>query len=311
MELIKSVDLLSGTGVNVDIPPGDYSGLIMRFAGTSEDGQTISNDCGRLRLSLNGYDKCNVEFQQLLYMNDLEGGFPEDETAAGDVFAHTAILPAGYKGMNNIIHVEKGDNLVLSMTYNSTQITDAKIATGTFQVSGLKSKGVQNYWRTIFQEMPNLPSGTDPVIFKAVDNLVVMYFDYTNMTRMLVEIDGRVLANDSVDVLAAISNMLNQKESAYTSLYSIDMTQGQSLSDQLSEEIKVTFTSSAAETPNIILCGMEFDVERTNLSRRNYLTGFSRIIQTKQSRGKSVPSQIRNQPVSPPSGSPTLVQPLA
>ncbi|MBD3196327.1 MAG: hypothetical protein GF317_14810 [Candidatus Lokiarchaeota archaeon] len=297
MQLFKSVTPSSaGVSTSVVVPPGTYSHFYFRFDADASAAETITRDIGRIRLNLNGKEIVNLDFDLLQFINDLEGGYPEAVQNEGGVCSYTALLPAFYKDMENVFYVGEDDRLVIYFNYNSTQI-DKIEQDDSFQIGGIHSRGQQTYWRTMFQEIPNLINGTSPETFEAVENLVSLYYNNSNITRILMEVDGEVIVNAEAETIQSISNILNQKEASYSSIYKIDLTQGNSIGKLLSDEIKITFTTSDTDTPDLVFNGIMFDDRRLTKSRNSFLNQYTRRVRRKVGKGSEIPAEIKNAPI--------------
>jgi hypothetical protein len=290
MQVFRTSNYLSGTSLLVRVPAGMYAGFLIRIDGLNVGGQTAGANFGRIRLNRNGVELLNLDADVLQFVNDIDLGYIESVSSIGATYKQSAYIPASlfpFAEDKNIFYVADDDLLNIEIVYNSAVQT--VIASATIAVGGNFQLGVENYTPIRLQETPNLPTGTTPEVFRGCNNFIGLYMTYTNTTRLLVEVDGGVYVNGDIEEVQCLSNLLNHKEAAYTSMVKVDVTQGRSTTEALSDELKVTFTVSASETPRCVPTGMKFDIARQNRSRQYFLEIRSQKMQRALITGKPAP----------------------
>lgn len=301
MQIFDSTNFKSGSALLVEVLAGQWAGFLIRLSGLNDTGNTAGSNFGRIRLNRNGVELLNLDADILQLMNDVDYGFIESTSTISSTYNQSIYIPASvfpFAADHNIFHVTEDDQLTITITYDST--IQGLLASGTLVVGGNYQLGIEHYTPLRLQETPNIPAGTTPHTFKSARNFIGLYFDYTNTTRLLVEVNGGVFINGSIAELQALSNLLTQKEATYSSLCKLDVTQGQSQTEQLSDELKVTWTVSAAETPRCVAVGLAFDKNRENKSRQWFLEKHSQRIRRILIAGHTVPSPTVPKPVPVP-----------
>lgn len=300
MQIFRTADFTSGSSLMVRVPSGQWSGFLIRLDGTNDTGDTAAALFGRLRLNRNGQELLNMDVDVLQFMNDVDHGFIESTSTEASTYKQSCYIPASvfpYFEDKNVFHVSDDDNLIIEVTYASGVQTD--LASCSIAIGGNYQLGVEKYTAIRLQETPNLPTGTTPEVFRGTNNFIALYFTSTYVTRLLLEVDNGVYMNGDQEELQAISNLLARKEAAYTSICKLDVTQGRTETEALSDELKVTFTVSQAATPRCIPVGMRFDIGRENKSRQFFLAVRADKMRRAAITGKPIPVPTIPQPIPP------------
>lgn len=265
MKLFKSQSLLDASSF-ADIPRGTVKSLVVRFAGTSQAGKTMTLALlGRLRVNFRTTDIDNLTVSLMSKYNNLKMGVAEFSAAAGGAFAATIVIPfhAPWDDTNGMYFGEKDGYIELSFP----GVTITEIVSGTVSIHTVEAPRIANYIQTLLQRNIQIGGAGTASQELEMSNISSLYVieDAVNVSSYLVTADASEKINGSQAVLKAYSNMKNRVETAID-LIELDLNPYDEVSKLLNRQVKVQVIATAAVNLDLVAESFAFDANMVTRS---------------------------------------------
>ncbi len=245
------------------IPAGLYRGLFVRFSGTNNTGYTLSAaDIGNFKLTLNGEQIMFISSDFLADLNNQWFGYQEASSTSGGSFAFSFIVPFYRPGFPSGLHVKPDDELYLALQVGGN--VSSYVANWKIEVDTLPTNEPEKYILRILQA--NETVGGAVTYKKRIpnENVFELFLKGSNVSKVQIERDGELVYSSSYNNLIAESSLRNRVESSTVNY--ADLVLGDQVSDMLSDQVDVEFTTTASDTVYIQYISFAFDNERKRQS---------------------------------------------
>lgn len=293
MKRLDAANLLGGP-VQLRIPPGQFAGYVVRITGTNQAGQTLA--AANLGL-VTGWQAHRVwlslQFADLQIINNIDMGLVEAASAAGGAFAFSAIIQASRVGDGNIFHVVESDDKTIAL--DLAGVTGVIVAAGQIELFGILQDGAQMYMPMLFTQTPNVPANSTQFTNMTYDNISDLYLTTpTNLLTVQVEKDGETPVQCLWADLLAFSNLDNRIEAAFTTGARVNMNRSGTISEALTDNVRVTLTAGAggAAAPHIIAVSNDFTPDKLQVSSNASVAKAQMKFTRKADLGKSRPVTV-------------------
>ena len=295
MRLFGSAAVAAGV-LDIEIPKGSYRALILELVGVNNTGVTLTNaEVGRLRITRGGIEQCNMDFVDLLNFNNADGGvafFTSTVAAAVNAQARFLFYMAG--DLQNIMKFERGEGRI-NFQFNPAAMTKlAGAGSGTMNIYGVTSKGVEKYQIKTFEFSQLIgASGSISTPLLSASNVDRIYFrTASQFSQIQIQKDDIMLITASGDALKNDTAFKYRLETAPAFII-VDMSYTKSYAELISDKTLFYLTSTGAGTAVIIYQTVEFNAQRTAISKASTERYFAKEIV----RDPQVAAIVRQEPV--------------
>lgn len=269
MRTLDSHNIKSGQA-NLEVSTGQWAGFFLRAEGVNAATKdTLITDFGLITGLWGDFAFCNVKWDQLAYINDLTMGYVEAANATGAAFSFSVFLPAGIFNDGNVLDVSEADNVRILVNLSGI---DSDQSSGTLELIGVPGSGHTRYIPHIVNLTPNVAAnGVDPIPIPQANVTHVFIGNQANVSRVAILVDGNERTEVKQAALQATTNMLFNKEAAYTTMSAIPLHPTGDQLDSFANDVVVRITagSGGAATPDIVTLSKRSAPEVFNRSIAN------------------------------------------
>jgi len=271
MRLFKTQNLLD-LSCFADIPRGTTKELVIRFAGVSAAGKTMTlAKLGRLRLNYLSTDTHNLSQSLLSRYNNLKMGVAEFSAAVGAAFSATLVVPfhAPWDDYNGQYFGEKEAFIQLDFP----ALDAVEITSGTVSLHTVEAPSLAQYVLLLLQR--NVQVGGAGTVSQELEmsNISSLYIsEDAAVTNWLVTADKSEKINASQAALKGYSNERNRVETA-VDLIELDLNPFNEVKRLLNREVKVQANCTGAV--NIDLVAESFAFSDQMVQRSGVAVGLS------------------------------------
>lgn len=298
MKLLAS-DSIAGSSFIAQIPPGTYKAFYLHLVGVPST-DVLASDIGTVRLLVNGRDRINANYQDLLERAKVRGGSVLELSTTATSFSHQLPIPRHYND-GNVETIEAGDQAQFTLTYGASMGT--LVSSGTIELYGVTRKtGTQLYQHKLIGIQDAIGgAGTFP-LHVAEENILAIYPRLVvrttnaleaNLDRIRAEVDGQEVCNATALALQYKTyNDRNVDSGETAKLGEIDAAQGGSPGEYLSDKAIVEVTTGGAMTFDMLIEAADFDLAKYRASRARSGEHVDLVLRRKEQLGKVRPVQV-------------------
>ena len=289
-----------------DIKPGKYSYLGIVIDGTAAAADAlVETEIGRIRVSEQGRDVVNIEAENMLAINRLEGGNARLDNAPGGDAEVAILIPRGYDDAN--VHlVTESDLAKVQINHDAAFVTAMSTGAGvaTIELYGLQVEtGEMNYLLKIIQLDELIAVSATQKIKITEENVFALYIENNvDWDRYRVLRDGEEAVNCTRLAATHFGDMLNPTDSLADAasqgdgdivsiLTPLRLANPGQIGEFLSDNIQLEVTSNAADTFRVIVMSADFAPEKLRQTKVETASIMERKLARKEKLGRSRPIQ--------------------
>lgn len=269
LKFIKTGDA-KGTRVDIDLPAGRYAFLKLTIEGTSDTGQTATNDIGEYRLERNGREIHGTDLKFTHQWADLKGGHPTLVAPEAGATRITTFIPFGLFGEANTIDFASKEEADLEIRFNSNLATIFGSNAVTYTLYGFQAPSIaERYELQISKQNINAAgAGREKEVMNR-KNIASVYMRDSSavVDRIQFIVDGETIEdNVTDDDLRDITNIINQVESAQD-LAEINLVASGNILEAKNDfsELEANFTGTGIL--DVVVLSLNYDSEGIARSR--------------------------------------------
>lgn len=280
-----------------EVPSGQYKELIVYMSGTNAGGATLAlSNLNNLRVSRNGQDFVNIDFDLAANLSDLLKGMITAASAIGAAFEFCFHIPfyVGHEGdYPNILNVSEEDKLFVHLDFGNLA---ALVAAGEWKLYGIHESGEEKYLPLMVQDLVSFAGAGALEKRKApINNLYSIYAFPSvaaNFAKLIVEKDGKTVFDANYAEGQTKTNLDNRKEATAIEVCEARVALGYRLDELFSESLYVTPSSqTGAVNIELVYTGALFDRAALQASRVALDQQIARNIDVKRAAGKPDPDE--------------------
>ena len=234
------------SSLNDYIPKGNYRSIVLQFDFTNASGKTIAiTDLGRLRITRNGADICNIDVSSLADINNAEAGYVKFASTTSS--NGTCQVRYNFFEMNDKINCLRAGNQDTQFNFNfsPTLVGSSLLSVGILTVYAVVGKGIETYLPGWYDASQNLPDVSGTLNLQLpFPNISKLYFKTaSDFSNIQVTKDAYSLFNASAVALLNATEFENQIEGAVTFIY-LRLNPTGAVAEQVSKQIQILLISN-------------------------------------------------------------------
>lgn len=236
--------------LNYILEKGQWGLFQIAIKGTNATGQQLPFDNVNVVIRWNGKDILNADYNFLLYLSNVYGGYvPITNTQGGSIDA-CCFLPTGlWFDPSNVWDVGDEDKVEFQITWDAS-----KVSSGTITILGKRKTGMMSYIHGIYKRTILLGVG-DNFDNIEVENITNYYIklpspppDINHLTNIQIARDNKIVIDCSGRHLLYYSNWIHLMEVNNEFFVAIDFVETKDIKDAVGKNLSIKITNTWGTT---------------------------------------------------------------